>query len=53
MTEANNNAQVNIAYLGALNMLRWLVVQGKITAEEQAGAAARIAENMGADVIIL
>ena len=53
MSEINSKTQVNIAYLGALNMLRWLVVQGKITAEEQAGAAARIAENLGADIIML
>lgn len=53
MTETNDKAQENIAYLGALNMLRQLVDQGKITEEERAGAAARIAQILGAELIMI
>lgn len=51
MTETNDRTRSNVAYLGALNLLRWLADQGKITEEERAGAAGRIAENLGANLI--
>ena len=53
MTETNDKVQANLAYLGALNMLRWLEAQGKITEQERIGAAAHIAERLGADLILL
>ena len=51
MTEKNDKTRTNIAYLGALSLLRWLADQGKITEEERAGAARRVAESLGADLI--
>lgn len=51
MTENNDKTRANVAYLGALNLLRWLADRGKITEEERAGAAGRVAENLGTNLI--
>ena len=42
----------NIDYCGVINLLRCLVREGKCTEEEACKIAARVAVDIGADIII-
>lgn len=49
MTENN----VNIDFIGIMNLLRYLLAEGHITEEERSCISARIAYNTGANIIVL
>ncbi len=53
MNEAKKKATANADFIGILNALNWLVSIGKLTAEDSRKTASRIAEQLGASILVV
>ncbi len=53
MNEPDNKITTNADYIGILNVLDWLVSIGKITPKVRRKTAMRIAEQLGASILVI
>lgn len=53
MSFEQERLSTNASYLGILNVIHWLVSQGKISREDGEKTSARVAEKLGVSLLVV